>query len=324
MLISILLRQIAIMALLAAVGVYLSRKGFLSPQGTKDLGAILLRVIIPCVIVKSYITEFSRERLLELALSAGLALIGFILAMVISYLVFGKRRRLENFAASFCNAGFIGIPLAQAIIGEEGVFYIAASVALLNLFQWTYGVYIMADRKDAISAKTIAKNPVVIAIVIGVVLFVSQIPVPGIVTSTLGYIAGMNTPIAMILMGTYLAKLPLKKLLDKRAYGCVLFRLVIIPAVILSGCRHSRGRQHLRVRPAVRLRLRVQRGDGLSEHAALRHHRAAAGVLCPDDPLICFPRCWSSHAAGPLSHGAAGTPLPSSTSLRKEVCYAAV
>lgn len=233
MLISILLRQIAIMALLAAVGVYLSRKGFLSPQGTKDLGAILLRVIIPCVIVKSYITEFSRERLLELALSAGLALIGFILAMVISYLVFGKRRRLENFAASFCNAGFIGIPLAQAIIGEDGVFYIAASVALLNLFQWTYGVYIMADRKDAISAKTIAKNPVVIAIVIGVVLFVSQIPVPGIVTSTLGYIAGMNTPIAMILMGTYLAKLPLKKLLDKRAYGCVLFRLVIIPAVIL-------------------------------------------------------------------------------------------
>ena len=233
MLISILLRQIAIMALLAAVGVYLSRKGFLSPQGTKDLGAILLRVIIPCVIVKSYITEFSRERLLELALSAGLALIGFILAMVISYLVFGKRRRLENFAASFCNAGFIGIPLAQAIIGEEGVFYIAASVALLNLFQWTYGVYIMADRKDAISAKTIAENPVVIAIVIGVVLFVSQIPVPGIVTSTLGYIAGMNTPIAMILMGTYLAKLPLKKLLDKRAYGCVLFRLVIIPAVIL-------------------------------------------------------------------------------------------
>ena len=233
MLISILLRQIAIMALLAAVGVYLSRKGFLSPQGTKDLGAILLRVIIPCVIVKSYITEFSRERLLELALSAGLALIGFILAMVISYLVFGKRRRLENFAASFCNAGFIGIPLAQAILGEEGVFYIAASVALLNLFQWTYGVYIMADRKDAISAKTIAKNPVVIAIVIGVVLFVSQIPVPGIVTSTLGYIAGMNTPIAMILMGTYLAKLPLKKLLDKRAYGCVLFRLVIIPAVIL-------------------------------------------------------------------------------------------
>ena len=234
MLILILLRQIAIMALLMAVGIYLSRKGFLSPQGTKDLGAILLRIIIPCVIVKSYITTYSRERLLELALSAGLALVAFILAMGIAYLVYGKRRRIENFAAAFCNAGFIGIPLAQAVIGDEGVFYMAASVALLNLFQWTYGVYIMTDRRDSISAKTIAKTPVVIAIVIGIALVLSRLPVPGIVTSTLGYIAGMNTPVAMILMGTYMAKLPWRKLLDKRAYGCVLLRLVVIPAVVLA------------------------------------------------------------------------------------------
>ena len=234
MLILILLRQIAIMALLMAVGIYLSRKGFLSPQGTKDLGAILRRIIIPCVIVKSYITTYSRERLLELALSAGLALAAFILAMGIAYLVYGKRRRIENFASAFCNAGFIGIPLAQAVIGDEGVFYMAASVALLNLFQWTYGVYIMTDRRDSISAKTIAKNPVVIAIVIGIALFLSRLPVPGIVTSTLGYIAGMNTPVAMILMGTYMAKLPWRKLLDRRAYGCVLLRLVVIPAVVLA------------------------------------------------------------------------------------------
>ena len=234
MLISILLRQIAIMALLMAVGILLSRRGFLSPQGTKDLGAILLRIIIPCVIVKSYITTYSRERLLELALSAGLALVAFILAMGIAYLVYGKRRRIENFAAAFCNAGFIGIPLAQAVIGDEGVFYMAASVALLNLFQWTYGVYIMTDRKDSIRAKTIVKNPVVIAIVVGIALFLSRLPVPGILTSTLGYIAGMNTPVAMILMGTYMAKLPWRKLLDKRAYGCVLLRLVVIPAVVLA------------------------------------------------------------------------------------------
>jgi len=227
------LKQIAIMALLIAVGWVLRRKNFLSEQGTKELGAILLRIIIPCVIVKSYIVPYSRERLLELALSAGLALLGFIAAMLIAYAVYGKRRRIENFAAAFCNAGFIGIPLAQAAIGEDGVFYVAASVALLNLFQWTYGVYIMTDRRDAIRAKTIATNPVVIAIVVGVVLFVGRIPVPEILTSTLGYIAGMNTPVAMILMGTYLARVSWRELLDRRAYSCVLLRLVVIPAVVL-------------------------------------------------------------------------------------------
>lgn len=232
-LIAILLRQIAIMALLVAVGVYLSKAGFLTPQGAKDLGAVLLRVIIPCVIVKSYITELTPERLRELGLSAGLALIGFVLCMVVSYLIYGKRRRIENFAAAFCNAGFIGIPLTQAVIGEHGVFYVAATVALLNLFQWTYGVYIMTDRKEAISAKTIVKNPVVIAIVIGVALFLTQIPVPSIVTSVLGHIAGMNTPVAMILLGTYMAKLPLKEFLNRQAFGCVLIRLVALPALIL-------------------------------------------------------------------------------------------
>ena len=231
--VGILLKQIAIMALLIAVGWVLRRKNFLSEQGTKELGAILLRIIIPCVIVKSYIFPYSRERLLELALSAGLALLGFIAAMLIAYAVYGKRRRIENFAAAFCNAGFIGIPLAQAAIGEDGVFYVAASVALLNLFQWTYGVYIMTDRRDAIRAKTIATNPVVIAIVVGVVLFVGRIPVPEILTSTLGYIAGMNTPVAMILMGTYLARVSWRELLDRRAYSCVLLRLVVIPAVVL-------------------------------------------------------------------------------------------
>lgn len=235
LLIGILFRQIAVMALLIAVGVFLSRKGFLTEQGSRDLGAILLRIIIPCVIVKSYITAYSRERLLQLALSAGLALVAFLVAMGVSYGVYGKRRRIENFAAAFCNAGFIGIPLVQAVIGEEGVFYVAASIALLNLFQWTYGVYIMTDRRDAISARTIVKNPVVIAIVVGVVLFVSRLPVPGVVTTTLGYIAGMNTPVAMILMGTYMAKLSWRQLLlDKRAYGCVLFRLVVIPALVLA------------------------------------------------------------------------------------------
>ena len=231
--VGILLKQIAIMALLIAVGWVLRRKNFLSEQGTKELGAILLRIIIPCVIVKSYIVPYSRERLLELALSAGLALLGFIAAMLIAYAVYGKRRRIENFAAAFCNAGFIGIPLAQAAIEEDGVFYVAASVALLNLFQWTYGVYIMTDRRDAIRAKTIATNPVVIAIVVGVVLFVGRIPVPEILTSTLGYLAGMNTPVAMILMGTYLARVSWRELLDRRAYSCVLLRLVVIPAVVL-------------------------------------------------------------------------------------------
>ena len=145
----ILLKQICIMFLLIAVGIYLVKKGFLSEQGGKDLGAILLKVVIPCVVVKSYIVEFTPERAADLAISAALALLALVIAMVISWLVFGTRGRIENFGASFCNVGFIGIPLVQAALGESAVFYLASFIALLNILQWTYGVLIMTGCRTA-------------------------------------------------------------------------------------------------------------------------------------------------------------------------------
>ena len=108
MLIVVLLKQILIMAILMAVGVFLSRKGFLSAQGSKDIGAILLRIVIPCVIVRSYLTEYTPEKMEGFLYSLLFALIAYVLAMAISYVVYGKRRRIDNFSAAFCNAGLSG------------------------------------------------------------------------------------------------------------------------------------------------------------------------------------------------------------------------
>ena len=91
----ILLRQILIMAFLMAVGVGLMKKGMLSQQGCRDLGAILLNVVIPCVILKSYMIGFSYEKLRELGESAVLSLLSLVLAMAISWLFFGKRKGIS-------------------------------------------------------------------------------------------------------------------------------------------------------------------------------------------------------------------------------------
>ncbi len=231
----VLLRQIVVMAALISVGYYFSLKKLLSRETVRDLGNILISVIIPCVVIKSCITDFSMEKLSALGISALLSLAGYILSMAIAFLIYGRRKPLNNFAAAFCNAGFIGIPLVQAAIGEEGVFYIAASIAFLNLFQWTYGVYIMTGDRKSIAPVTILRNPVLISMVIGVILFASRLSVPEIVTDILGYITGMNTPVAMFLLGSYLAKIPLQKILrTPQAYSCVLVRLIIIPAIFLG------------------------------------------------------------------------------------------
>ena len=230
----ILLKQICIMFLLIAVGMFLVKKGYLSEQGGKDLGAILLRVVIPCVILKSYITEYTAERAIDLAVSAAMALLALLVAMVISFLVFGTKRSIENFGASFCNVGFIGIPLVQAVLGEGAVFYLASFIALLNILQWTYGVFILTGDKETVRIKTIAANPVVLAFFGGLLLFFLRIPVPQVIVSTLSSIGSMNTPLAMIILGTYLAKMNFREMFAaKSAYVCTILRLILIPAATL-------------------------------------------------------------------------------------------
>lgn len=230
----ILLKQICIMFLLIAVGMFLVKKGYLSEQGGKDLGAILLRIVIPCVIVKSYITEYTPERAMDLAVSAGMAVVALIVAIVVSYLVFGSRKRIENFGAAFCNVGFIGIPLVQAVLGEGAVFYLASFIALLNIMQWTYGILIMTGNRDVIRAKVIFTNPVVLAFLLGLLIFFLRIPVPKVIVSTLGSIAAMNTPLAMIILGTYLVKMNMREMFtSKSAFLCTFLRLILIPIVTL-------------------------------------------------------------------------------------------
>ncbi len=231
---SILLQQTIIMFLLMMIGVALFKTKKLTVDGSKALGNILIYVIIPCVVINAYLTEFSIERLKGLGLAFVLSLAALLIAMIISHIVF-KKHPIEDFGSSFSNAGFMGIPLVQAVLGTEAVFYVSAFVALLNILQWTYGVFIITKDKKTISVKKILTNPVLISFVIGIVLFLLPVSMPAVVTKTFSLVSGMNAPIAMISIGTYLAQTKLKDMFtDKAAYACTVIRLIVIPLVTLA------------------------------------------------------------------------------------------
>lgn len=231
---AILLRQIIIMFLFMMIGLWLFRTGKLTKAGSKDLGNVLIYVIMPCVVLNAYMTEFSRERLVGLLWAFGLSVATLLLAMVISQVIF-RRHPIENFGTAFSNAGFMGIPLVSAVLGTEAVFYTSAFVALLNILQWTYGVFVITRDRKQISVKKILTNPVLLSLVAGILLFLLPVRLPGVVTSTVGSIAGMNAPVAMISLGAYLAQTRLKELFtDKTAYASTLVRLLVIPLLTLA------------------------------------------------------------------------------------------
>lgn len=234
MITQILLQQTIIMFALMLLGLLLSRRGMISEQGSRDLSNVLLYAVIPCVILRSYMSEFSTEKLRAMGLSALIAVIAFAASIAVAYLTCGTRHRIENFAVAFGNAGFIGIPLVTAVFGPEAAFYVVSFSTFANLLQWTYGIVIISGKKETMNLRMVFVNPVFISMVIGIALFVLQPALPTVVTGTIGYIADGNTVLAMIILGYYLSKVQLRGLFaDVRLYLFSALRLLVVPAVTI-------------------------------------------------------------------------------------------
>jgi hypothetical protein len=107
-------------------------------------------------------------------------------------------------------------------------------VSLLNILQWTYGIWIMTKDRSAISLKKIPTNPIVISFVVGMLLFFLPVTLPEVLSGVVGTLATMNGPLAMIVLGAYLAQLPFKDLVtDKLTYLCTVVRLLVIPVATI-------------------------------------------------------------------------------------------
>lgn len=234
MITQILLQQTIIMFALMLLGLLLSRCGMITEQGSRDLSNVLLYAVIPCVILRSYMSEFSTEKLRAMGLSALIAVIAFAASIAVAYLTCGTRHRIENFAVAFGNAGFIGIPLVTAVFGPEAAFYVVSFSTFANLLQWTYGIVIISGKKETMNLRMVFVNPVFISMVIGIALFVLQPTLPTVVTGTIGYIADGNTVLALIILGYYLSRVQLRGLFaDVRLYLFSALRLLVVPAVTI-------------------------------------------------------------------------------------------
>lgn len=228
----IVARQILIMFIYLVIGFTLFRTHLISKEGSKALANLLLYCILPCVVVKSFITDYSGEKAQVLFVSLIFGAIILLVSIIISRLVF--KNPIDAFSSSFSNAGFMGFPLITAALGEGAVFYAAGFVAILNALQWTYGQAHMSGDKSLASPKAIVKNPLVISFVLGLLVFYLRVPVPGIVTSVLSSISGMNAPVAMIILGIYLAQTDLKGIFtNPHLYVISAMRLLVIPFVTI-------------------------------------------------------------------------------------------
>lgn len=230
--------QVCIMFLLIMLGFIIKKCNMVTQEGSRQLSDILLIFVTPCVIIKAYQVDFRPELASNLFVAFVAATVINVMSIVVSRLAFGRgdgaRERIGKFCAAYSNCGFMGIPLLDAVLGAEGVFYGSAYLAVFNILNWTHGIHLYTQSKKSLSVKKIFINPGVIGVAVGLALFLARIKVPGVLYTAVDYMAALNTPLAMLLLGVFLADVKfLSALRNGQLYLVSFVRLVLVPVIAI-------------------------------------------------------------------------------------------
>ena len=232
----IITRQLLIMFIYMLVGAFMFKKNLITREGSRTLANILVYLCLPCVLLNSFATEYTAEKASALVVSLGIGALATVISIGLSVLLI--KDRMDAFGSMVPNAGFMGLPLVSALLGTEAVLYVAAYIAILNGFQATYGRAYVSGRKELFTPKAIASNPIIIAFAASLALFFLRIPLPSILKTPVSAIASMNAPLAMLIIGVYLAQADIKSMFTEPSlYKTMAVRHLLIPAVTLLAFR---------------------------------------------------------------------------------------
>lgn len=229
--------KVAVILILIGVGYIITKLGWFTERGASEITTILIKLVTPCLIVNSFLGDTTGLETSEMLLSLVVSGLAIGMALVMSLFTFRKepseRQKVLRFSVIFSNAGFMGIPLVESIVGGRGVIYGSFFVVMFNVICWTYGYHMMSDGAR-MNLKTILLNPGIVGLLFGLPIYFFQLKLPALITEPVGFLASLNTPLAMMVIGSYIARVDLHSFVsDMAVYKMALLRLVAAPAVYL-------------------------------------------------------------------------------------------
>lgn len=223
-------------------GYIFAKKKILNEEHMNGITSLVLNLTTPCIIIESLQMERSmgiiRNSAMVIASMAAVILLSFLLSQAVKPIVKldDKKVYIFTYMMIFSNTGFIGIPVSQALYGQEGVFYAALSDSLCNIFIFTVGIILMQKA----TGKKVRQNyrdllsPGLVAIIVGIIFFLANVTLPEIVAAPVHTIGSITTPLAMLIVGYQFGKTPLKDVFtDKDGFVLSAGKLLVVPAVCL-------------------------------------------------------------------------------------------
>ena len=224
-----------------AVGFGCRKAGIFNDVARDKLTDFVVFVTLPCMIFESFNMAFSLESLkqgaLALLIAVGMSCVALLLGKVLYNRFPYEEKSILQYGTLVSNSGFAGLPVVSGAYGDEGLFLGSLFIIPTRILMWSAGIslFTRADAKQAV--KKVLLNPGIIAVEVGLVRMLFQIPLPHFVDTAVDNLGGCTSPMAMALVGAILVDVPLKTVFDLKSFYLVAVRQFLLPGICLAALR---------------------------------------------------------------------------------------
>ena len=260
--IMLIFEQTLVMLLLLLAGVIAAKAGVMDQESTRRFTSFNLLIPQSCMILGSILgadIELSVGRVFGVLgtgflMYAILVAVGMLVPQV--YRCKPSDRGIYSFMTIFGNVGFMGIPVAKALLGDSAGLYAALLNIPFNILAYTFGIALLSSKgkKEPINWKLLLNVPLIVSALCVVLLCFHVRLGEGPLGRAVDMLGDMILPSSMVIIGASLGQQKLKDVFgDWRVYAFAPMRLVAVPVVLWAI-------MHLFVKDAVFLGTMVLQG----------------------------------------------------------------
>lgn len=239
---SVILQQMGVICILVAIGIGLEKKNVVDRLTSRQLSTIVVDVCNPALILASIlggdITATHKDLLTAAALGIGFYALLVLLGFVMPYILKSApdKRRFYNLMTVYTNTGFLGIPVARAILPANSIIYVIVINVFYSLLFYTHGLAVLGTGSGEAPKRNVLRNilnPGIIMAVFALVVFWFDLPLPPILSNTVQYIGNATVFLSMALLGVNIARSNVfSHIKDARIWAYIALRLVLLPIII--------------------------------------------------------------------------------------------
>ena len=227
--------QVLTLFLMMGVGFVFAKLNWFSKETSAQCTQLILYAVGTSIIITKLQIDATPEVVSSMAKAAlGMALT-YVVMIPLAQLLFRKESPdtavVRRFGITYANNSFMGLPLLAGVLGEDALLFGVISMLVFFMFQWTHGVLIYGGK---LSLKSAVLNPGIIAILIGLFFFAVGFRLPAPVFNAMDFLGGLNTPLAMVIIGGQMARSDILGVLKRpRLYLTAAIKLVFVPLLTM-------------------------------------------------------------------------------------------